>query len=229
MRRRNSELASWRLRSPIANNGKDVTTGKDIIYLTNFFGVDTAEMFFGASSFDQNIDSWALAFTTDMTNMFRGASSYNQGLESWYPAYCTRMVGTFRDATSFNQDLTWTSVLGGNCNNHACADFGESILDGSCSNERMKALSAGETPKLDPDQGCWIFAGATAMSDCNKKKIFDAWKPQGIGYEWPTGTSWDSGSFSPFVHWGEDTCKDDPSWGYTFCPWSNGKTFEACP
>jgi len=44
---------------------------------------DTNSMFFGATSFNQDISQWQLSSIQNVTDMFLGAVSFNQNLESW--------------------------------------------------------------------------------------------------------------------------------------------------
>jgi surface protein len=65
-----------------------------------------SEMFSGASSFNQSLNSWVTGSVTDMHGMFSGASSFNQSLNSWVTSSVTDMGEMFNDATSFNQSLS---------------------------------------------------------------------------------------------------------------------------
>ena len=72
----------------------------------------TANMFFGASRFNQSISSWNIQYITDMTGMFEGASTFNQNLSSWYPRSASNMSRLFYGANAYNNGgaaLMWNT------------------------------------------------------------------------------------------------------------------------
>lgn len=80
---------------------------------------DMTSMFQGATSFNQNINSWDVSYVSLMPNMFYGASSFNNGLAAgvsgnmtWKMASgLTDINGMFYNATSFNQSVsTWVTT-----------------------------------------------------------------------------------------------------------------------
>ena len=69
---------------------------------------DMRYMFFGASSFNQPLDSWDVSHVTDMYSMFSGASSFDQPLDAWNVSRVTNMQDMFSRASSFNSPIgTW--------------------------------------------------------------------------------------------------------------------------
>ena len=62
-------------------------------------------MFFGASSFNQNIGSWNVSSVAFMNSMFRSASAFNQDIGSWNVGSVTNMASMFFGATAFNQNI----------------------------------------------------------------------------------------------------------------------------
>ena len=66
---------------------------------------DMSSMFFGATSFNQSLNSWVVSSVTDMSGMFNGATSFNQPLNSWDISSVELMKEIFYGATSFNQPL----------------------------------------------------------------------------------------------------------------------------
>ena len=67
--------------------------------------LNMSEMFYGATSFNQNINGWNTSNVTDMSNMFYGATSFNQPLNGWNTTFVWNMSSMFYGATSFNQDI----------------------------------------------------------------------------------------------------------------------------
>jgi surface protein len=72
----------------------------DVTSVTNM-----AELFSGASAFNQDIGGWVTSSVTNMVSMFFGASSFNQDIGSWDTELVIFMGAMFRDATSFNQKI----------------------------------------------------------------------------------------------------------------------------
>lgn len=71
---------------------------------------DMTEMFRGATSLNQDINSWDVGNVTDMTALFRGAFSFNQPLNSWNVSSVTDMTRMFQGATAFNQNISSWNV-----------------------------------------------------------------------------------------------------------------------
>lgn len=79
---------------------------------------DMGGMFWGATSFNQNISSWNVQNVTNMNYLFESADSFNQDLSSWNVGSVTSMYHMFNSASNFNNGdsgndhshpLTWGS------------------------------------------------------------------------------------------------------------------------
>ena len=66
--------------------------------------------FNGASSFNQPLNNWNVSNVTTMNSMFFGADVFNRDLSNWNVANVTNMAAMFRNAFAFNGDITTWDV-----------------------------------------------------------------------------------------------------------------------
>ncbi len=67
--------------------------------------IDLTEMFYGCTSFNQDISAWDVSAIANFTNMFYGATAFNQPLNSWITSSAIDLSGMFYGASSFNQPI----------------------------------------------------------------------------------------------------------------------------
>ncbi|WP_198402297.1 BspA family leucine-rich repeat surface protein [Mesoplasma florum] len=76
--------------------------------------IDMSEMFSGASAFNQDISKWVTSNVTDMSRMFSWASAFNYALktnnEIWDTSKVKDMSGMFENAASFNSKIIFSDT-----------------------------------------------------------------------------------------------------------------------
>ena len=91
---------------------------------------DMRELFFGCSSFNDNIEHWDVSNVTDMSRLFADAKVFNQPLHRWDVSKVEDMSGMFHSAFSFNQPIgTWDVRHVKNMSNmfHSAQLFNQSV------------------------------------------------------------------------------------------------------
>ena len=64
-----------------------------------------ASMFFGATTFNQPLDSWRVGSVTSLGDMFCSAIMFCQNADSWQVGFSMDMSGMFSNAQEFNSPL----------------------------------------------------------------------------------------------------------------------------
>jgi surface protein len=62
-------------------------------------------MFFGASTFNQDLSRWNITNVVDMAAMFSGARAFNQDISKWVTSAVTNMSQMFDGAVAFDQEI----------------------------------------------------------------------------------------------------------------------------
>ena len=68
--------------------------------------ISMKNMFYNASSFNQNISSWNVSNVDNMSAMFSFAENFNQDINSWDVSNVKDMYSMFEGATSFDQNIS---------------------------------------------------------------------------------------------------------------------------
>ena len=100
-------------------------------------GTNIEGIFFQATNFNQNIDSWNVSSFTNFGVMFNSATSFNQNLSSWDVSNATQMNSMFNGATAFNGNIsTWNigKVTTLNAMFSGATNFNQNITNWNTSN-----------------------------------------------------------------------------------------------
>lgn len=81
-------------------NGPDNIGSWNTSNVTRMFAV-----FYGASTFNQDISGWDVSNVWLMQSLFNGATAFNQDISDWDVSKVTDMFQLFQNASSFNQDI----------------------------------------------------------------------------------------------------------------------------
>ncbi len=124
------------------------------------------EMFYGASSFNQNLDSWNVSEVEDMTDMFRDATAFNGDISSWDVSGTTKMSYMFFNAISFDQDLgNWDVsevTTMAYMFNHAEA-FDQDVGNWDVGNVKQMQGMFSNASSFNQDIGSWDVSGVNTM------------------------------------------------------------------
>ena len=124
-------------------------------------------MFFLATSFNQNIDSWHVSNVTNMGSMFNSASAYNQNISSWNVSNVNNMISMFYQATSFNQPIgAWnvSNVTDMSFMFRAATSFNQNIGSWNVGNVTNMYLMFGGASTFNQPIGSWNVINVTNMN-----------------------------------------------------------------
>ena len=127
-----------------------------------------SNMFFLASSFNDDISSWDLSNITNLNNIFFGASSFNQPLGTWDVSNVTNMSSMFANASNFNQPLnTWNVSSVTNMNNlfHNASSYNQPLNLWNVSNATKMRFMFSGARNFNQSLNSWDVSSVTNMED----------------------------------------------------------------
>jgi surface protein len=127
---------------------------------------NTVNMFTGANSFNQPIDSWDVSNVTNMSYMFDGAYSFNQPIGSWDVSNVTNMQGMFYGASAFNQPIgNWdVSTVSNMSFMFSVSSFNQPVGNWDVSNVTDMSFMFSLANSFNQPIGNWDVSNVTNMS-----------------------------------------------------------------
>ena len=134
--------------------------------VTNMMG-----MFNDATLFNQDISTWNVSSVTNMADMFAFASNFNKPLNTWNVSNVTDMNGMFSAASSFNQNLSsWNTSSVTNMNGmfSAASSFNQNISSWSTLNVKDMSYMFTDAISFNQPLNSWNVSSVSSM-----KSMFD--------------------------------------------------------
>ena len=133
-------------------------------------------MFYSASSFDGDISEWNVSQVTDMGGMFIGARSFNQTLNGWDVLQVENMNSMFSTAAAFNRPLNGWNVSSVTDMNHmfiSAPSFNQDLSSWNVSQvETMRDMFSGAT-SFDGNVSSWDVSQVEDMNAMFRATAFD--------------------------------------------------------
>jgi len=134
--------------------------------------VITISSLFQGSSFNQPIDNWNVGRVEKMVNVFK-ETSFNQPLNNWDVSRVNRFSGMFKDNTSFNQDLSNWNTASVTTMWHMF--YGATAFDQDLSAWNITSIVASTTDYLNGLEDMFLNAG---LSQQNLDDTLVSWAGQ---------------------------------------------------
>ncbi len=128
---------------------------------------DMSYMFYGATSFNQDIGGWDTSGAGDMSYMFCDASAFDGNISSWNTSSVSNMAHMFHNASSFNQDIGgWDTSIAGNMGYmfYNASAFNQDISGWNTSNVTNMEYMFAYTDVFNGNISGWDTSGASDMS-----------------------------------------------------------------
>ncbi len=137
-------------------------SGWDVSNVTNMYS-----MFSKATAFDQDISNWNVSNVTDMSYMFSSTGAFNQDISTWDVSNVTNMSFMFSVVSAFNQDLSGWDVS--NVTNmsqmfRGASSFNSDIGSWDVSNVTNMSYMFLGTGAFNQDISTWNVSNVTSMS-----------------------------------------------------------------
>ena len=129
---------------------------------------EIAAMFYGATSFNQDISTWDTSPITNSSFVFYGATAFNQGISTWNVGSVTNMDSMFYEATSFNQPIgSWNvaNVIYMNSMFRGATSFDQDISAWNVANVTVTIFMFAGATSFDQPIGSWNVANVTVMGN----------------------------------------------------------------
>ena len=167
---------------------------------------DMSSLFFGKTTFNDDISNWDVSNVTNMEAMFWGIVAFNQNIGAWDVSNVDNMYGMFSGADAFNGDISgWDVSNVANMSRmfQVTTSFNQNIGAWDVSSVTNMSNMFAETSAFDGDISSWDVSNVT-----NMRSMFFLAQPfnQDIG-------SWNVGNVEnmDFMFYGAETFNQDLS------------------